>query len=328
MPRASCTSGSLPAGAVADLELPPLPQTTGETWLTVRAVLAADEPWAAAGHEVAWGQVPIAPAPSRASHPRAESLPGEFDPVSGALVRLGGVVFDEPPRVDLWRAPTDNDEPEFAATWRAHGLDRLTQRTLSVREDATGLVVRTRLAAATTDEALLATYRWTAVGYGLELTVEFAPDRHWDFPLPRLGLRFAVPLASDRVEWFGRGPGEAYPDSRLAARVGRFSRTVAELQTPYVRPQENGNRTETRWAEVAGLRLEGRPHFEFTVRPWSPEALTAARHVTDLVPSNRLWVNADLALNGLGTASCGPGVLPAYRLLAVPATFTLGFFPA
>ena len=93
-----------------------------------------------------------------------------------------------------------------------------------------------------------------------------------------------MPVASDRVEWFGRGPGEAYPDSRMAARVGRFSRTVAELQTPYVRPQENGNRTETRWAEVAGLRLEGRPHFEFTVRPWSPETLTAARHVTDLVP--------------------------------------------
>ena len=86
------------------------------------------------------------------------------------------------------------------------------------------------------------------------------------------------------MEWFGRGPGEAYPDSRMAARVGRFSRTVAELQTPYVRPQENGNRTETRWAEVAGLRLEGRPHFEFTVRPWSPETLTAARHVTDWCP--------------------------------------------
>jgi len=253
---------------------------------------------------------------------------GVFDSASGALVRLGGVAFDESPRVDLWRAPTDNDEPEFGALWRAHGLDRLTQRTLSVRGDAGGLTVRTRVAAATTDEALLATYHWSPAGYGIELTIELVPDRRWDFPLPRLGLRFAVPVASDRVEWFGRGPGEAYPDSRMAARVGRFSHTVAELQTPYVRPQENGNRTETRWAEVAGLRLEGRPHFEFTVRPWSPETLTAARHVTDLVPSNRLWINADLALNGLGTASCGPGVLPAYRLMPAAATFTLAFFPA
>ena len=72
------------------------------------------------------------------------------------------------------------------------------------------------------------------------------------------------------VEWFGRGPGEADPDSRLAARVCRFSATVDELQTPYLMPQENGNRTEVRWATLTGdrggLRLEGRPHFELTAR--------------------------------------------------------------
>ena len=55
--------GSLPAGAVAEVPLPDdLPPTSGETWLTVRAVLAADEPWAPAGHEVAWGQTPVRPA--------------------------------------------------------------------------------------------------------------------------------------------------------------------------------------------------------------------------------------------------------------------------
>ena len=43
------------------------------------------------------------------------------------------------------------------------------------------------------------------------------------------------------------GPGEAYPDSRRAARIDRFEATVEELQTPYVQPQENGNR----WAELA-----------------------------------------------------------------------------
>ena len=48
-------------------------------------------------------------------------------------------------------------------------------------------------------------------------------------------------------------------------------------------PQENGNRTEVRWAGSAALRLEGRPHFELTVRPWTSEALAAARHPTDLV---------------------------------------------
>ena len=46
------------AGETAEVALPELPSPSGESWLTVRAVLAADEPWAPAGHEVAWGQLP------------------------------------------------------------------------------------------------------------------------------------------------------------------------------------------------------------------------------------------------------------------------------
>ena len=177
--------------------------------------------------------------------------------------------------------------------------------------------MRTRVAAAASDLGLDATYAWTAhEAEGWRSRSRCVPDREWGFPLPRLGVRFAVPRALDRVEWFGRGPGEAYPDSRLAARVGRFSADVDELQTPYLMPQENGSRTEVRWAVLGGrLRLEGRPHFELTVRPWTREALAAARHPTDLVADDDwLYVNADLAQQGLGSASCGPGVLPQYRL--------------
>ncbi len=293
--------GSLPAGAVAELEMPVLPAVRRESWLTVRAM---DGP-----HEVAWGQLPVRE-PARVVADAGEAP-------SPALVRRFGS-----PRLDLWRAPPDNDEAEFAAVWRARGLDRLMHRTLSVKTEDGALVVSTRVAAAGTDEAALATYTWSGIEGGLALTVDVEPDRRWDFPLPRLGVRFAVPV-TDRVTWFGRGPGEAYPDSRLAARVGRFDLTVAEMQTPYVRPQENGNRSEVRWAEIGDLRLEGRPLFDYTVRPWTSEALTAARHRADLVPSDRLWINADLAHNGLGSASCGPGVLPQHRLEPKPARFHL-----
>jgi len=111
-----------------------------------------------------------------------------------------------------------------------------------------------------------------------------------------------------------------------SARVGRFSSSVEGLQTPYLMPQENGARTEVRWAEVGALRLEGRPHFELTVRPWTSEALAAAKHPPDLVPDPEwVWVNADLAQQGLGSASCGPGVLPQYRLTPGPSVFGLVF---
>jgi beta-galactosidase len=206
----------------------------------------------------------------------------------------------------------------------------MRHRVVAVEADAegAGLVVRTRVAPAASDLALLATYRWSPEGDGLALVLEVEPEGEWQAPLPRLGLRLALPARMGHVEWFGRGPGEAYADMRAAARVGRFATTVDGLQTPYVHPQENGNRTEVRWAQLtdatgAGLRLEGRPHVELSARRWTSEALDAARHPTDLVPGDRIWVNADLAQHGLGSASCGPGVLPPYRFEARPATFTL-----
>jgi len=168
---------------------------------------------------------------------------------------------------------------------------------------------------------------------GLRLELGVVPEGDWPCPLPRVGLRMAVPAGLRRVEWFGRGPGEAYADTGRAARVGRFAATVEELQTPYLYPQENGNRAGVRWATLTdgdgnGIRAEGEPTFDLTARPWTSEQLDAARHPTDLHPGDRVWVNLDLAQQGIGSASCGPGVLPAYRLDPAPASFTVRLYPA
>jgi beta-galactosidase len=319
------------AGATADLPLPPLPPTSGESWLTVRAVLAADQPWAPAGHEIAWGQLAIpttAPAPA--------PVPGPA-PASGHDLadRLRSLFLDGP-RLDVWRAPTDNDRGggvrSLAAAWRALGLDRMRHRTVSrtVGEDG-GLLVRTRVAPAATDLALLADYRWSDDAGRLRLDLRVEPEGAWgEVPLPRLGLRLALPAAIRQVDWFGLGPGESYRDSDQAARVGRFGSDLDALQTPYVMPQENGNRSRTRWAEFtdatgAGLRVEGPSGFDFTARRWTAEDLDAARHTADLRPGDRVVLTLDHSHHGLGTASCGPGVLPQHRLTAAPIQFTLLF---
>ena len=159
---------------------------------------------------------------------------------------------------------------------------------IAVEPGPDGLVVRTRVGMAASDAGLLATYTWTADGDGLLPHRRRRARGRLDRPAAAARLRLALPAALDRVEWFGRGPGEAYRDTRRAARVGRFAASVDELQTPYVRPQENGNRTEVRWATLtdaagAGLRVEGRPHFELTARRWTSEDLDAATHTPDLV---------------------------------------------
>ncbi|MFI7065505.1 glycoside hydrolase family 2 TIM barrel-domain containing protein [Kribbella sp. NPDC050124] len=359
-------SGRLEVPTVApgcSVEVPVPDLTTdlpGERWLTVRAVLAKDEPWADAGHEVAWAQLKLPgneqpptvlqPAASVQEQQPAEAAPrdrvavggGEFDVRSGQLLRLFGVEV-EGPRLDLWRAPTDNDRGQggtnaVVTEWRAAGLDRMGHRVDRVEVGERGLTVHARVAPDGLGVGVRATYRWRAVTDGLQLTVDVKPEGEWDGTAitprcgswPRVGVRMAVPGRIENARWFGGGPGEAYADSRAAARVGRFESTVDELQTPYVVPQENGSRTDVRWAELTdaegnGLRIEGAPHFQLTARRWTTEDLERARHRADLVPRDHVYLNLDLAQNGLGSASCGPPVTAQHTLEVAEYSFTLTF---
>ena len=336
-------------------------EADGELWLTVSAGLDADEPWAASGHEIAWGQarIPMGPASVSGAARSAPALvtfegddaivlgPARFDRRTGALRRLGDLELDGP-RLDVWRAPIDNDLRAFATPladdWRAAGLDRMRHKPLGVSVEDDGLLVRTRVAASGAQFALATNYRWTAgagagAGAGADsdgdsgriwLTVTVTPEGTWPCPLPRLGVALSIPGTDAEVEWFGLGPGEAYRDTGQAARVGRYRATVAAMQTPYVFPQENGNRRHVRRARVTlpdghGLELVGAPRFDLTARQWSTAALEAARHTSDLRADGRLYLHADHAHQGIGSAACGPVLPAAHTLAAVPAQFTIGF---
>ncbi|MEV6762822.1 glycoside hydrolase family 2 TIM barrel-domain containing protein [Streptomyces sp. NPDC051105] len=332
---------ALAPGESADVKLPDPPAVTGggETRWTVRALLAADTAWGPQGHVVAWGQFPVAARQSPSLAAAVGPVPGEgriglgpatFDARSGALLGIGPVDVTAL-RLDVWRATTDNDDGaawqsdiRYGRLWRTFGLHRMRHRLDAVEADGDALTVRTRVAPAAWEFGLVTVYRWTSDGDRLKLTVSVSPDGDWTVPLPRLGIRFGLP-AAERVRWFGGGPEEAYPDTRSAALISRWESTVDDLQTPYVRPQENGARADVRWAEIGGLRIEGDPEFWFTARRWTTEQLDAAAHRTDLTPGPAVWVNLDHGQHGIGSQSCGPGVLPPYQLHAQPAQFSFVF---
>jgi beta-galactosidase len=329
-------------GESADVKLPQPPADTldGEGVWTVRALLAADTAWAPKGHVVAWTQLPAAGRAAPVVPAGVAPVPGDgvitlgpavFDARTGVLRTVGGVEVTGL-RLDVWRAPTDNDEGaswqddvRHGVLWRALGLHRMRHRLDAVETDGDALTVRTRVAPAAREVGLSTVYRWTSDGTRLKLTVSVSPEGDWTVPLPRLGIRFALAGSADRVRWFGGGPGEAYPDTGSAAMLGRWESTVDGLQTPYVRPQENGARADVRWAEIGGLRVEGDPEFWFTARRWTTEQLDAARHLTDLTPGGAVWVNLDHGQHGIGSQSCGPGPLPQYFLRAEPAEFSFVF---
>jgi beta-galactosidase len=346
--RGTMTVPNIEAGGEAVVPMPPgLPTVAREAWLVIRVVLGEDESWAKAGHEIATAQfetkqlqqVPTPPAAKKSS-PVTVDADGcvrfggaVFDSRTGDLVTLGELAVTSP-RLDLWRAPIDNDRG-FAGDpiepgWRHLGLDRLIHRVDSAEVEGKDWVVLARVAPAASTSGFAVEYRWRSLGDSLQLIATFRPEGVWTVPLPRLGLRMGLPSSVDQVEWFGLGPGEAYADSRHAELVGRYAMNVDAMQTPYLYPQENGNRSSVRWASItdstgAGLRITGDPQFELTARRWTSEAIAAARHPFELVPTDAVWVNLDVGQNGLGSASCGPGVLPQFRLEARPATLRLTF---
>jgi beta-galactosidase/evolved beta-galactosidase subunit alpha len=331
--------------------------------LTLRFTLAVATRWAEVGHEIAFTQfeLPIAaPAPAFAR----TSTPPLQCREDGARLRIDGgataLAFDTArgtidswsyagrplllagPRLSLWRAAIDNDArgggARVAHEWRErflhmahHRLDDFAWERL---DDATVRVtVLSCVAPPVYQAAFDCRYAYTVFGDGeVFLEVQGTPRGDWPATLPRIGLELTLPGALDQVAWLGRGPGESYADSKQAARFGLWRAGVDELWTPYVRPQENGNRSDTRWVSLndssgAGLLAAGEPTLNFSAHRFTTEDIDRAEHTYDLAPRPTITLHLDYQQNGLGSASCGPGVMAPYQLRAEPFVFRVRLRP-
>jgi hypothetical protein len=152
--------------------------------------------------------------------------------------------------------------------------------------------------------------------------------------LPRIGVACALVPGLERVRWYGRGPHECYSDRKAGAPVGLYGSSVDDLQVPYILPQENGNRTDVRWVELAtphgaepaaGLRVAASSTFDFSASHHETDQLWKARHTCDLVRRPEVHLTVDVAQRGLGTAACGPDTLERYRLRPGPRGLELTF---
>ena len=335
--------GGLPPGEHVSVAPPALPELHGEATVTVTVTATRDRGESGLlppGHVVGSTQYVLAKRPAlprragataSVSGPRVLLGPGVFDRGTGELVELAGEPVSGP-RLDLWRAPTDNDrlgwtpEDRMMAQWLRAGYHQLSHRldVFDVLDDHLEVTVRT--APPARRSGVLTRYTWTADDDGLTATIAVEPEGEWPIALPRLGFALELAREVDTVEWFG-GDREAYADSRSGSVVGRYTTSLDDLHTPYARPQENGQRLDVDWAVLSGpgasLRISGEPAFGLTVSRYSTRQLTETLHEGQLEPEDNVFVHVDLGQNGLGTASCGPGVQPAYQLRMRPATFTL-----
>jgi beta-galactosidase len=163
-------------------------------------------------------------------------------------------------------------------------------------------------------------------GNGKPLIIEALFDLDPTLPeLPKVGLSAKVPASYGSISWFGRGPEESYPDRLAAAFLGRYRHRIAELEVPYVVPQENGNRSDVRNLSLIAktgaenISIIAEKPVNFSVSRYSQENLWQARHTCDLKDltnngDGHYFLNIDIVQRGVGTATCGPDTRPEYRI--------------
>ncbi|NEB79016.1 DUF4981 domain-containing protein [Streptomyces sp. SID14478] len=331
------------------VKLPRTPAPGAEYFLQLSFTTKEDTPWADAGFEVARVQIPLdagspkvtpvplgdVPALSYQDGDDAVTVTGKgfkvvVDRTSGLLTSYeanGTQLVASGPAPNFWRAPTDNDHGNGQhtrnETWRDAGTRRKVTGVdvRALRDRAVEITVKGTLP--TTTESTYAT-TYTVFGNG-EIKVDnlLHPGAASLPYLPEVGTLLRLPAGLDRLHYYGRGPEENHWDRNDGTDVGRWSATVAEQWSGYLRPQENGNKTDVRWAALTdrrgrGLLVSGDGLVEINASHFTPEDLSLGqRHDYQLDPRDEVVLRVSHRQMGVGgDDSWGAHTHDAYKLLA------------
>lgn len=315
--------------------------------------------WAEEGHLVAWEDIPLQVyQENRMERPAGEPIQlvekpfkliltnslftAEFDRLHGILKSYwadGREHINDGIQMNFWRAPIDNDmyiQDDRKNKFYMHMFEsRPSTFTWESKNDT--VVVETKHRVAPISQAYGYDVSWKYTFYsngdftldinGIRANIDLnAPE---DFP--RIGIQIGMPEESNRVTWFGRGPGENYIDSRTACNFGQYSKSIEEMHTPYPFPQENGNRCDVRWTYLAGdtngLFVTSEKPFHLTVHNYTTEELDQAKHMNELHPGGKTVVSLDYQNSGVGSNSCGQGPLEKYKAKFEDFSFGFEFRP-
>ena len=237
----------------------------------------------------------------------------EFDRKTGFLIgyrnERGSELLVAPLRPNFWRAPTDNDRAskiyERSGVWKDMAR-RLELVSFDSEKTKTGYRIRTKHDLPDGGGELELQYRLERTG---ALYVEYKLDLGGDLQWPiRVGMQTAIPRDYDNVEYYGHGIDESHLDRMTGNVYGTYTLTAADMTTPYVRPQENGNRMDVKRAIFAAepgaktrrLTVESTTGIDLSVSMYSMEQLETVTHFDWLRPENYLLLNLDFGQEGIG----------------------------
>jgi|WetSurMetagenome_2_1015567.scaffolds.fasta_scaffold00688_11 beta-galactosidase len=259
-----------------------------------------------------------------------------------SYVFKGKELFLKGPEPDFWRAPTDNDYgydmDRHLGVWKKAG-ERCTVTKADIKQVSPGeVMVVFRYDIKGLEGEKIAGYSSVYKVYGtgdIVITNSFEKISGKIPEIPRMGMQMQLPAEFMNLKWFGRGPQENYCDRKTAADVGLYSSTVADQYVPYVRPSENGYKTDTRWLSLTdengnGILVTGDPlicfsalnnlHDDFEspgkLSQYRKDAKSANTHINSVKPRALVNLNVDLGQMGVGgDNSWGAPIHKQYRLL-------------
>lgn len=301
-----------------------------EYFVNISFTLKEDTSWAKAGHEVAHGQIKVPFDVPKVEQTDAKEIPqikttqtDEKVTVSGKDFTLnfnkktgtidsfkyqGKALLENGPAPDFWRAPTDSDLGYYSGleldTWRYAGADR---KVVDVKTELSGnnmvtITVKSKLP--TTNESDYE-QKFTVYGTGdVKITSTLTPGK--DLPMiPIVGNSMTLPKEFSHVTWYGKGPDENYIDRQSGYEVGVYQKDVKDFFVDYIKPQETGNRTDTRWVSVTnddgvGLLAKAEVPIEFSALYYTAEDLTNALHSYQMEENDNVTLRLNQRQMGLG----------------------------
>lgn len=322
--------------------------TAKEAFLDLSWTPKTDTPFLATDYEVAYDQflLPSTPAETTpfaaaklkfnkktSTYTAAEGTSFVVNEKTGEISSLtigGRQQLSSPIALSIYRPATENDLAWVGKNrqWVEEGIDSIYQRAQRITMNKNTVSVQATIYGRTGQRVAEANYDYSVNADGtLALSCTFLPDTAVIKNMPRLGLTYTMPEADCKtVTYFGRS-GETYVDRMQAGRVGTYTFNPEKEFHLYVKPKSAANHTQTRYVNFpgAGLDVRSTKLFQFSVYPYADADLSAAQHMSDLVPGNFCTVHLDAEQTGVGTATCGPDVLEKYYIPVEPTSFTFYF---
>ncbi|MQA42243.1 beta-galactosidase subunit alpha [Rugamonas aquatica] len=335
----------LPPGQRQEIRIAEPPAGSGPRHLNVRVIRDHATAYSAAQQELAVYQFalpstpalpPVAaappPPPELTEHRLDYRIEGHdfhmvFCKLTGKLkewTAQGLPLLARPPQLTFYKPCIDNHKQENEALWLSQHLDIMQEhlRGMEVRRDgaAVEIIVDCQIAPPILGYGMRCRYHYRIDGAGrLQLTLSGTPYGGFRDMIPKIGMTLGLHHRLDQVEYFGRGPGENYPDSQACSIIDRYRSSAAAMFEHYPKPQDNGNRQDVTRASLRdsggkGLRIEAPQGIHFSVWPYSAAQIAAARHDNELQEDDYWTVNLDHKMSGLGSNSWGSEVLDSYRV--------------